>query len=186
MFGCGIDGHMTDLKRSAGGDLFGHPRALTFLFATEMWERFSYYGMRALLVLYMVKYLLDPQSAAGVAGLGAFNSGLEFVFGPLATQPLASQIYGKVVTERHRHRYEANERYLDRLRAAGLVISAITQREKLTEIVELPQSLHPWFVGVQFHPEFKSTPWDGHPLFTSYVKAALEHHRASRAEKVAA
>ncbi|HEY4067353.1 MAG TPA: CTP synthase [Burkholderiaceae bacterium] len=99
---------------------------------------------------------------------------------------LASQIYGKVVNERHRHRYEANEHYLDRLRAAGLVISAITQREKLTEIVELPQTMHPWFVGVQFHPEFKSTPWDGHPLFTSYVKAALDHQRSSRAEKVAA
>ena len=88
---------------------------------------------------------------------------------------LAYQIYGKVVTERHRHRYEANERYLDRLREAGLVISAITQREKLTEMVELPQAVHPWFVGVQFHPEFKSTPWDGHPLFISFVKAALAH-----------
>jgi CTP synthase len=99
---------------------------------------------------------------------------------------LAYQIYGKVVTERHRHRYEANQRYLDRLREAGLVISAITQREKLTEIVELPQAQHPWFVGVQFHPEFKSTPWDGHPLFTSYVKAALDHQRAAQLEKVAA
>ena len=59
-----------------------------------MWERFSYYGMRALLVLYMVKYLLDPQRAGGVAGLGAFKTALEFVFGPLALQPLASQIYG--------------------------------------------------------------------------------------------
>ncbi len=78
----------------ARSDLFGHPRALTFLFATEMWERFSYYGMRALLVLYMIKYLLEPQRAAGVAGLGAFRSGLEYVFGPLAAQPLASQIYG--------------------------------------------------------------------------------------------
>jgi len=91
---------------------------------------------------------------------------------------LAHDIYGDVVTERHRHRYEANEHYLQRLRDAGLVISAITQREKLTEIVELPQDVHPWFVGVQFHPEFKSTPWDGHPLFISYVKAALEHHQA--------
>jgi POT family proton-dependent oligopeptide transporter len=77
-----------------GGDLFGHPRALTFLFATEMWERFSYYGMRALLVLYMVKYLLDPQRAGGVVGLGALRNALEFVFGPLDVQPLASQIYG--------------------------------------------------------------------------------------------
>jgi len=99
---------------------------------------------------------------------------------------LAHQIYGKVVTERHRHRYEANEHYLERLQKAGLVISAITQREKLTEIVELPQAQHPWFVGVQFHPEFKSTPWDGHPLFISYVKAALDHHRAAEAVKVAA
>jgi CTP synthase len=89
---------------------------------------------------------------------------------------LAHQIYGPVVTERHRHRYEANEHYLQRLQEAGLVISAITQREKLTEMVELPQAEHPWFVGVQFHPEFKSTPWDGHPLFISYIHAALNRH----------
>ncbi len=94
LFWCGIVGRMNDFEPRASGDLFGHPRALTFLFATEMWERFSYYGMRALLVLYMVKYLLDPQRVAGVAGLGAFKAALEFVFGPLATQPLASQIYG--------------------------------------------------------------------------------------------
>jgi CTP synthase len=95
---------------------------------------------------------------------------------------LAHEIYGNVVTERHRHRYEANERYLDRLQQAGLVISAITQRDKLTEIVELPRSVHPWFVGVQFHPEFKSNPWDGHPLFNSYMKAAL-NRRVQRSEK---
>ncbi|MES2717345.1 MAG: CTP synthase [Pseudomonadota bacterium] len=91
---------------------------------------------------------------------------------------LAHQIYGPVVTERHRHRYEANEKYLDQLQKAGLVISAITQREKLTEMVELPQAQHPWFVGVQFHPEFKSTPWDGHPLFISFIAAALAHRAA--------
>ena len=88
---------------------------------------------------------------------------------------LAHRIYGSVVTERHRHRYEANVHYLDRLQDAGLVISALTQREKLTEMVELPASVHPWFVGVQFHPEFKSTPWEGHPLFISFVAAALTH-----------
>jgi len=101
---------------------------------------------------------------------------------------LAHHIYGPVVTERHRHRYEANEHYLDRLQLAGLVISAITQRDKLTEIVELPQKVHPWFVGVQFHPEFKSTPWDGHPLFIHYVKAALDHQmvRTSSPVKVVA
>ncbi|HEX5211606.1 MAG TPA: peptide MFS transporter [Pseudolabrys sp.] len=84
----------TPLPHKAQSDLFGHPRALTFLFATEMWERFSYYGMRALLVLYMVKYLLLPAAAGSVVGLASFRAGLEVVFGPLDLQPLASQIYG--------------------------------------------------------------------------------------------
>ena len=95
---------------------------------------------------------------------------------------LAHEIYGNVLTERHRHRYEANENYLDRLTEAGLVISAITQREKLTEIVELPRSVHPWFIGVQFHPEFKSTPWGGHPLFKSFIHAALDAPGRARRE----
>ncbi len=98
---------------------------------------------------------------------------------------LAHEIYGDVVNERHRHRFEANVDYLERLTDAGLVVSALTQREKLTEIVELPRSAHPWFMGVQFHPEFKSTPWDGHPLFRSFIAAALRH-QAERVEKVAA
>ena len=104
----------------------------------------------------------------------------------VAQGTLAYQIYGDVVTERHRHRYEANVHFLDRLRAAGLVISALTQREQLTEMVELPQSVHPWFVGVQFHPEFKSTPWNGHPLFNAFIKAALDHQSQGKALKVAA
>ncbi len=117
----------------------------------------------------------DAQSdLGGTMRLGAQSSDVK-------PGTLAHQIYGPVVTERHRHRYEANVHYLDRLQQAGLVISAITQREKLTEMVELPQSVHPWYVGVQFHPEFKSTPWAGHPLFISYVKAALAH-QAARAE----
>ncbi len=75
-------------------DFLGHPRGLAFLFATEMWERFSYYGMRALLVLYMVKYVLQPDTAGTVIGLGALKHGLETLYGPLDVQPLASQIYG--------------------------------------------------------------------------------------------
>jgi POT family proton-dependent oligopeptide transporter len=75
-------------------DLLGHPRGLTFLFATEMWERFSYYGMRALLVLYMAKYLLLPDHADGVIGLAALRGALESVSGPLGVQPFASQVYG--------------------------------------------------------------------------------------------
>ena len=93
---------------------------------------------------------------------------------------LAHSIYGDVVTERHRHRYEANVNYLDQLRQSGLVISALTQREQLTEIVELPQDVHPWYMGVQFHPEFKSTPWDGHPLFNAFVRAALSHQGSDK------
>src|SRR5215203_6362354 len=76
------------------GELFGHPKGLAFLFATEMWERFSYYGMRALLVLYMVNYLLQPEHAGAVIGSATLKSGLEFLFWPLALQPLASHIYG--------------------------------------------------------------------------------------------
>ena len=75
-------------------DLFGHPRGLTFLFATEMWERFSYYGMRTLLVLYMVKYLLLPGNAENVIGLGALKQFYEAMFGPLDVQPFSSHIYG--------------------------------------------------------------------------------------------
>ncbi|HPW31136.1 MAG TPA: CTP synthase, partial [Rhodoferax sp.] len=99
---------------------------------------------------------------------------------------LAHQIYGDVVTERHRHRYEANVNFLDQLRTAGLVISALTQREQLTEMVELPQTVHPWFIGVQFHPEFKSTPWNGHPLFNAFIKAALDHQTAGKNLKAVA
>ncbi len=115
----------------------------------------------------------------GTMRLGAQSS-------DVAENTLAHQIYGDVVTERHRHRYEANVNFLDRLRAAGLVISALTQREHLTEMVELPQSAHPWFVGVQFHPEFKSTPWNGHPLFNAFVKAALDHQALGKTLKVVA
>ena len=106
----------------------------------------------------------------GTMRLGAQSS-------DVAAGTLAYSIYGPVVTERHRHRYEANTQYLDALRKAGLVISALTQREQLTEIVELPQNVHPWYMGVQFHPEFKSTPWDGHPLFNAFVKAALDQQQ---------
>ena len=115
----------------------------------------------------------------GTMRLGAQSS-------DVARNTIAHAIYGDVVTERHRHRYEANVNYLDQLRKSGLVISALTQREQLTEMVELPQAVHPWFVGVQFHPEFKSTPWDGHPLFNAFIRASLDHQLAGKSLKVAA
>ncbi|HLK82805.1 MAG TPA: peptide MFS transporter [Xanthobacteraceae bacterium] len=79
---------------SAPAEFLGHPRGLSFLFATEMWERFSYYGMRALLVLYLVEYLLQPETAGQVIGLAAFKHILEAALGPLGVQPFASNIYG--------------------------------------------------------------------------------------------
>ena len=117
-----------------------------------------------------IKTRNEDSDLGGTMRLGAQSS-------DVTKGTLAHKIYGDVVTERHRHRYEANVNYLDTLRQAGLVISALTQREHLTEIVELPQDVHPWFVGVQFHPEFKSTPWDGHPLFNAFIRAALEHQK---------
>lgn len=92
---------------------------------------------------------------------------------PVKPDSLAFRIYGADVNERHRHRYEVNNIYVPRLEKAGLVISARTPTENLPEIMELPD--HPWFMGVQFHPEFTSTPRDGHPLFTSFINAALTH-----------
>ena len=87
---------------------------------------------------------------------------------------LAYDIYGDFVNERHRHRYEVNNNYVEALSKAGLTISSRTSREKLCEIVELPKKSHPWFLGCQFHPEFTSNPKDAHPLFLSFFKAALQ------------
>ena len=92
----------------------------------------------------------------------------------LAEGTRAFEAYGKpIIEERHRHRYEFNNRYLERLREAGLVISATTAEGDLVEMVEL--SDHPWYVGCQFHPEFTSTARDGHPLFEAFVRAAIRH-----------
>ncbi|MGK9167151.1 CTP synthase [Inquilinus limosus] len=85
-------------------------------------------------------------------------------------------IYGAAeISERHRHRYEVNINYRERLEAAGLVFSGLSPDGVLPEIVELPD--HPWFVGVQFHPELKSKPFDPHPLFTDFIRAAIEQSR---------
>ncbi|MFM1939188.1 MAG: CTP synthase [Burkholderiaceae bacterium] len=93
---------------------------------------------------------------------------------PIRPGTLAFDIYGESVNERHRHRYEVNNHYVAQLEQQGLMVSATTPNEGLTEMIELPQSVHPWFVGVQFHPEFTSTPRDGHPLFIAFLKAALQ------------
>ncbi|NIP73703.1 MAG: CTP synthase [Gammaproteobacteria bacterium] len=93
---------------------------------------------------------------------------------------LTHAIYGKeVIVERHRHRYEFNNQYLDALTGAGLTVAGKSIDGNLVEVIELGD--HPWFVACQFHPEFTSTPRDGHPLFSGYVRAALAHQeQASR------
>ena len=93
---------------------------------------------------------------------------------PIVPGTLAEKIYGSEVNERHRHRYEVNNHYVDQLKTAGLVISARTPTEELCEMIELPQDVHPWFVACQFHPEFTSNPRAGHPLFKAYVEAAIQ------------
>ena len=98
----------------------------------------------------------------------------------LAAGTVAHELYGRdEILERHRHRYEFNNRYLDQFRQAGMVFSGLSP-DSLVEIIELPA--HPWFVATQFHPEFTSTPRDGHPLFTGFVRAA----RACRAAQLPA
>jgi CTP synthase len=94
---------------------------------------------------------------------------------PINSGTLASEIYGTEVNERHRHRYEVNNKLVKELEQLGLIVSAWTPSEHLPEMMELPHNVHPWFVGVQFHPEFTSTPRDGHPLFKAYVQAALKN-----------
>lgn len=94
-----------------------------------------------------------------------------------------AEVYGAdVVSERHRHRWEFNNDYLERLQAAGLKIAGRSTDNSLVEVVEVDD--HPWFVGCQFHPEFTSTPRDGHPLFTSFVEAAVTYSKAGEKESL--
>ena len=92
------------------------------------------------------------------------------------------ELYGKdVITERHRHRYEFNNQYLETLEQAGLVIAGKSMDDKLVEVVEIED--HPWFIACQFHPEFTSNPRDGHPLFTGFIRAAREHQSATASKE---
>ena len=89
---------------------------------------------------------------------------------------LAHKIYGKdEINERHRHRYEVNTRYSEKLESVGLCFSGFSPDGSLPEIVE--RNDHPWFVGVQFHPELKSKLFDSHPLFSACIKAAVDHKK---------
>jgi CTP synthase len=110
---------------------------------------------------------LQERSASSDLG-GTMRLGAQTCF--IKDGTLAKAIYGAAeVSERHRHRYEFNNRYTEQLTEAGLVLSGFS-RDGLVELIELPN--HPWFFATQFHPEFTSNPRDGHPLFTSFITAA--------------
>ena len=114
-----------------------------------------------------IEHRNEASELGGTMRLGAQKSRIK-------KNTLAYDIYGDYVNERHRHRYEVNNNYVKAFIKAGLTISSRTSREKLCEIVELPKKNHPWFLGCQFHPEFTSNPKDAHPLFLSFLKAALQ------------
>jgi CTP synthase len=103
----------------------------------------------------------------GTMRLGAYSCKIE-------KGTLAHQVYGKLtIQERHRHRYEFNNQYLDQMKAAGMTMSGINPDSNLVEIIELRD--HPFFIGVQFHPEYKSTVLNPAPLFVHFVKACLKN-----------
>ncbi|HQA32831.1 MAG TPA: CTP synthase [Casimicrobium huifangae] len=100
---------------------------------------------------------------------------------------LAARVYGSTeINERHRHRYEVNSNYVEKFEAKGLVVSGRSAVQDLVEVMEYPQSVHPWFLGVQYHPEFNSTPRGGHPLFKAFVGAAMAQREAMQQKAASA
>jgi CTP synthase len=105
----------------------------------------------------------------------------------LADGSITRDVYGAgEVTERHRHRYEVNNNYLKQLETAGLVFSGMSPDRSLVEFVELPREVHPYYVGTQAHPEFRSRPDKPHPLFAGLIGAAIDRQRAERLVEVEA
>jgi CTP synthase len=120
-------------------------------------------------VIYKLRELLGVDEMGGTMRLGAWPCKLE-------SGSFAAKAYGKLeISERHRHRYEFNRDYEKTLTGAGLRISGRTPDENYVEIIEAPE--HPWFLGCQFHPEFKSKPLEPHPLFAAFIGAAIEHKK---------
>jgi CTP synthase len=120
-------------------------------------------------IIYKLRDLLGVEEMGGTMRLGAYPCRLR-------EGTLARRIYGvEEISERHRHRYEVNQKYLDALQQHGLVVAGMSPDGKFVEMVELHD--HPWFLGCQFHPEYKSKPTEPHPLFVSYIAAALAEHK---------
>jgi CTP synthase len=121
-------------------------------------------------VIFKLRDLANVEDLGGTMRLGAWTC-------RLAEGSLAREVYGgaAAVSERHRHRYEFNPEYREQLEAAGLVFSGISEDGRFVEMVELPREAHPWFLGCQFHPEYKSKPLAPQPLFASFVAAAYRN-----------
>ena len=116
---------------------------------------------------------LEDKNYGATMRLGAYLANV-------AKGTLAFKAYGKTkISERHRHRWEVNPEYIDRIKKAGLIFSAKSPNSKLMEIAELPTAIHPFFLGSQFHPELKSKPLDPHPLFVEFIKASIKKKKSS-------
>jgi len=131
-------------------------------------------------VIFKLRDLVDVEELGGTMRLGAWPC-------RLASGSLVQDVYGGAdeISERHRHRYEFNPEYRQRLERDGLVFSGVSPDGKFVEMIELSRDVHPWFVGCQFHPEYKSQPLNAHPLFAAFVRAAYENrlHSETSMEK---
>ncbi len=121
-------------------------------------------------VIFKLRDLVDVEELGGTMRLGAWPC-------KLAPDSLVREVYGGAdeISERHRHRYEFNPEFREPLERSGLIFSGVSPDQKFVEIIELSRDVHPWFLGCQFHPEYKSKPLDAHPLFASFVRAAYEN-----------
>ncbi|HET7184674.1 MAG TPA: CTP synthase [Terriglobales bacterium] len=130
-------------------------------------------------IIYKLRELRGVEELGGTMRLGAWQCKLE-------PGSLAAKAYGsQEISERHRHRYEFNQEYREQMCSAGMRVTGITPDGTYVEIVELPQEEHPYFLGCQFHPEFKSKPLEPHPLFVSFIKAAYENRLRRKEQKAA-
>jgi len=125
-------------------------------------------------IIFKLRDLVGVEELGGTMRLGAWLC-------RLAPGSLVRDIYDgeDEISERHRHRYEFNPEYRERLEDAGLVFSGVSPDGKFVEMIELPRDVHPWFVACQFHPEYKSKPLNAHPLFAAFVRAAHENRLQS-------
>jgi CTP synthase len=125
-------------------------------------------------IIFKLRDLVDVEELGGTMRLGAWTC-------RVAPGSLVQEVYGGVdeISERHRHRYEFNPEYRQKLEQEGLVFSGVSEDGKFMEMIELPRDTHPWFIGCQFHPEYKSKPLKAHPLFAAFVRAAHENRLQS-------